>query len=329
MRVLVTGAAGLLGSHIVRALLDKGHFPVALIRESTNTETLRGLPISFAYGSLEDKDSLTMALSDCDGVIHAASIHSHPSNDYAVFDQINVKGTENLVEVSLKTGLEKFIYVGTAGTIAPGTKAQPGVELDDFNSFHLGSPYVNSKFIAEQYILEQVEYQSLDALIISPTFMIGPYDSKPSSGRMIHFWAENDTVAVPPGGKNFVDVKDVALVCAKALDSPLKGEKLLVTGENLTYLEFFELLNEISGLKKRLIPLPKPVFYAAAAISQLFKGKKAEFNLSNAKILGRDNYYVGQRALEVFGYQRGSVRQAAQQALDWFAENKKLKIKKT
>jgi dihydroflavonol-4-reductase len=327
MRVLVTGAAGLLGSHIIRILLEKGHFPVALIRESTNIETLAELPISFAYGTLEDKESLALALNDCDAVIHAASIHSHPSNDYAVFDQINVKGTENLVELSLKYGIKKFIYVGTAGTIASGPKAKPGVELDDFDSFHLGSPYVNSKFIAEQYILEQVEYQALDALIISPTFMIGPYDSKPSSGRMIHFWANGNTVAVPPGGKNFVDVKDVALVCVKALNSPLKGEKLLVTGENLTYLEYFGLLNEISGVKKRLIPIPKPIFYAAAGITQLFKGKKAEFNLTNAKILGRDNYYEGQRALEVFKYQRSPVKDATQKALDWFIENKKLKIK--
>ncbi len=327
MRVLVTGAAGLLGRHIVSVLLEKGHFPVALVRETTNVETLEGLPISFAYGTLEDKESLALALNDCDAVIHAASIHSHPSNDYAVFDQINVKGTENLVELSLKYGIKKFIYVGTAGTIAPGSKDNPGVELDDFDSFHLGSSYVNSKFIAEQYILEQVEYQELDALIISPTFMIGPYDSKPSSGRLIHFWARGNTVAVPPGGKNFVDVKDVAEVCVKALHSPLKGEKLLVTGENLTYQEFFEILNDLTNIKKRLVPIPKIIFYAAAGITQFFKGKKAEFNLTNAKILGRDNYYEGQRALEVFDYQRSPVKEAAKQALEWFIENNKLKVK--
>lgn len=325
MRVLITGAAGLLGSNIVRCLLDKGHFPVCLVRKTTNLGTLKGLPISLVYGTLEDKDSLNQAIGKCDAVIHAASIFSHPSNDYKVFEKVNIKGTEYLVELCIRHQLKKFIYVGTAGTISPGSKEKPGVELDEFDSFHLGSPYVNSKFIAEQYILEQVEYNALDALIISPTFMIGPYDSKPSSGRIFQYWASGNTLAVPPGGKNFVDVRDVAEVCVMALESQLKGERMLVTGENLTYKEFFGLLCSLTGEKKRLISIPKPLFYFSAWVSQLIKGKNAEFNLTNARILGRDNYYAGQRVLNVIPYHRRSVKDASKQALEWFKKNETLK----
>jgi dihydroflavonol-4-reductase len=177
MRVLVTGAAGLLGSHIVRSLLQNQHTPVCLVRHTTDLTTLRGVACDFVYGSIENYAEVTRAVQECDAVVHAASIYSHPSQEYSHFEQINVTGTINLVQAALKYDLKKFVYISTANTIGAGTKHKPGIELNEFDSFGLDSHYLNSKYIAEQYVLEQVEKGGLDAVVINPTFMIGSHDN--------------------------------------------------------------------------------------------------------------------------------------------------------
>jgi dihydroflavonol-4-reductase len=320
MKILVTGAAGLLGSHIVRKLLEHQHQPFCLIRKSTDTSTLKGLDVDYVYGNIENKAEVDLAVQQCDAVIHAASIFSHPDNDSQVFEKINVTGTKNIVESIQKYKLKKLVYISTANTVGTGSKTNPGKEGDPFDSYHLESNYLNSKLRAEQYILDQVKKGKLDAVIISPTFMIGAYDSKPSSGRMIIFGVKSKVLFVPPGGKNFVHVTDVAEVSVKALESSQKGEKYLVAGGNYSYGEFFTLLLKQNGQQKPMIRIPKKVFVAAAHLVQTIKGKKAEFNVSNAKVLGRENYYDGSKAQKTFSYQPRPITQAVQEALAWFKD---------
>jgi dihydroflavonol-4-reductase len=324
MRVLVTGAAGLLGSNIVRALLDQQIKPVCFVRKSTDLSTLKDLPCDFVFGSLENKEEVELAVQDCDAVIHAASIFSHPGNSYEEFVKANIQGTIHVVEAVLKYDLLKLIYISTANTLAPGTKERPGIELNEFDGFHLDSNYLNTKYIAEQYVLEQVEKKGLDANIINPTFMLGAFDSKPSSGRIITYGINKSIVFVPPGGKNFVHVGDVAKVAVRALSSKIKGEKYLVTGFNYTYKEFFELLSKRSGKKKKMVIIPKFLFYTAAYLVQFLRGKNIEFNISNAKVLGRDNYYSGKKAIRDFKYLPTPIELAVEDALDWFKKNGKL-----
>ena len=322
MRVLITGAAGLLGNHIVRTLIQNHHKPVCLVRSNTDTRTLDHLDCDFVLGSVENYTEVEKAVQECDAVVHAASIYSHSSQEYRHFEQVNVLGTINLVEAVLKYDLKKFIYISTANTIGAGTKSRPGIELNEFDSFHLSSNYLNSKYIAEQYVLEQVEKNGLDAVVINPTFMIGPYDSKPSSGRMIMYGLQNKILLIPPGGKNFVHVKDVAKVSVQSLIHSKKGEKYLVAGFNYSYREFFRLLSDRTGEKKWIIPVPRPLFLLAAAFTELIKGKKAEFNPSNAKVLGRDNYYSGAKACRDFNYRPTDIEEALDEALDWFKRTK-------
>lgn len=324
MKILVTGAAGLLGSHIVRELIANQHHPVCLVRKSTDTSTLAGLDLTYVYGSIEHKPDVEAAVSGCEAIIHAAAIFAHPQNDQKAFEQINVHGTMNLAEAAINSGIRKFIYISTANTIGTGSKSSPSTEVDPFNSKELESHYLNTKLKAEEYLQEQVRKDRLEAVIINPSFMIGPYDSKPSSGRMIMYGVKSPLLVVPPGGKNFVHVRDVARVAVEALEKGISGEKYLVTGENYSYAEFFKLLQSETAQRKLMIQVPKNLFYGAAHIVETLKGKKAEFNVSNAKVLGRDNYYSGTKAQHTFAYQPTPVKQAIQEALKWFRQNGKL-----
>jgi dihydroflavonol-4-reductase len=197
----------------------------------------------------------------------------------------------------------------------------PGTELNDFNSFHLGSHYLNTKYIAEQYVLEQVERNNLNASIIYPTFMIGANDSKPSSGRLILYGLHNYCIFAPPGGKNFVHVLDVATVCVKTLTIERPGENYLVAGQNYSYKDFFRILAQVSGKKRSVLVIPKWLFFIAAYCFQLIKGRNYEFNLTNARVLGRDNYYSGDRAYNDFSYTPTPIEIALKDALEWFKKS--------
>lgn len=329
MRVLVTGAAGLLGCNIVRVLIQENHKPVCLIRKTTDTRGLEGLPCDFVYGSLENIDEIRNAMEDCDAVIHAASIYTDPNNDYGNFEKINIQGTIHLVQAALEYGVKKFVYVSTANTLAPGNLLKPGTELDDFNSFHVGSHYLNSKYIAEQFVLEQVERKGLNAVVVHPTFMLGAYDNKPSSGRMILHGLNKRVIFIPPGGKNFVHVRDVAYICVMCLSSYHKGDRFLVAGENLTYRKFYSFLCEKTGQKSLAIVIPKWLLIGAAYLSELVMRGKTDFNLANVRILGRDNYYNGKKAYREFSYQPTPFQDTLDDALTWFSTHSYFTIKKS
>src|SRR5699024_8898994 len=118
-------------------------------------------------------------------VVHAASITQQWGVSYDEYRRINILGTQNVVQACLSLSIKKLVYISTANTIGPGTKHKPGSELNAFSLLHLNSGYINTKYIAQQYVQEQIEHSGLPAVILNPTFMIGPYDLKPSSGQLI------------------------------------------------------------------------------------------------------------------------------------------------
>ncbi|MCC5930713.1 MAG: NAD-dependent epimerase/dehydratase family protein [Cyclobacteriaceae bacterium] len=321
MRVLVTGASGLLGNNLVRALLKQQIKPVCFVRKSTDIRSLEGIGCDFTFGNLENRDDVYSAVQDCDSVIHAASIFTHPENDYKAYETVNIVGTMHLVEAVLKYDLAKFIYISSANTIAPGNRDTPGIELNGYDGFHFRSHYLNSKYIAEQYVFEQVEKKGLNATILNPTFMLGSYDTKLSSGRLVRYALDRKWVWVPPGGKNFVHVEDVALVAVKALGQENRGEKYLIAGENYSYMEFFRMLNEITRTKRILIKIPRFILYLASAFTQLIGGKRMEFNLSNARVLSRYNYYSGAKSVKTFDIQYRPLKEALEDSVQWIFSN--------
>ncbi|MCH7408939.1 NAD-dependent epimerase/dehydratase family protein [Belliella sp. DSM 111904] len=318
-KVLVTGAAGLLGCNVVRALIAAQYKPVCLVRKSTDVSGLNGLPCDMVYGSVENHHEILSAMSGCEAVIHAASIYVDPKNDYSNFEKINIEGTKNMLKVASALKVSKFIYISTANTLSPGDKVSPGTELNDFKDFHLRSHYLNSKYLAEQLVLEHVVRDELDAVIIHPTFMLGSYDIKPSSGRILSHGLGKKIIFAPPGGKNFVHVMDVATVVVRSLHETLAGDRFLVGGENLSYKEFFNILSHQAQQTSRIVCIPRWLFLTAAWITQILKNNKSEFNLSSARVLGRGNYYSSTKASKYFKYQPTPVTLAVGDALEWFS----------
>ena len=321
MKVLVTGANGLLGVNLIRELVQSGVEVKAFVRPGANLKVLEDVECEVHRGNILSFDDIHDALADCDAVIHAASTTSVLPIDFEYYKKVNVDSTKNVVQAVLRRGNKRLVYVSTANAFDPGPKENPGTELSPFTLGHYNSGYINSKYMAQQYVLQQVEAHQLDAVVVNPNFIIGPYDAKPSSGRIILFGLKRGLQWYPPGGRNFIHARDVARGIHSALKIGRKGECYLLGGENLTYQEFFSQLNLISGRKRWLIGLPKGIVHAAGALAGTWgrlSHQTFPFNKANACLLTLDNYYSSEKARIELNLKITPVRDAIEQALAWF-----------
>jgi dihydroflavonol-4-reductase len=321
MKVLITGASGLLGGHIAKQFHDQGYDIRLLLRSSSNKQGVKEYSPEIFYGDLTDPNILYDAVKGCDFVVHSASLTANEITDFAYYEEANVKGTINLVNAAISHGIKKFIYVSTANTIGPGTKENPGTELSEFSLFGYNSGYINSKYLAQQYVLEQVEKSNFPAVVVNPTFMIGSHDYKPSSGKMILIGLKNKVQICPAGGKNFIAVKDAAKGVLLALEKGKIGETYLLAGHNLTYVEFFKILNKIASHNALQFKVPKIIFNSlglGGTIASKLLRKPLPLNLVNTRVLSLDNYYSGRKAREELGLQIAPIEDAIAEAVEWF-----------
>ena len=321
MKVLVTGANGFLGANLVRELVQSGILVKAFVRHSANLKGLYDVPCEICRGDINSYDDVQKALQDCDSVVHAASTTSVAPLDFAIFERINVDSTKIIVQAALSQGNKRMVQVSTAAAFGAGSKENPGTEQSRFALREFRSGYVNSKVMAQEHVLKSVTTHGLNAVVINPTFMIGPYDIKPSSGKIILQGLTRGIQWCPKGGKNFVHVNDVARAIARALQTQEMGECYLIAGENLTYKEFFSKLNTIAGRNRIQLVLPRTIFRSVGSVVELWNkitGERKPFTKSNAEILTLDNYYSGEKATRALDIKPTSVDNAIRDALQWF-----------
>lgn len=321
MKVLITGANGLLGVNLVHELVEKNFEVKAFVRSTSDMRSLHKVSCQVVFGEISRYDDIHNALRDCDAIIHAASTTNILPLDFEYYRKINVVPTENIVQAVLRQGNKRLVYVSTASTFAPGSKENPGSESSPFTLGKHQSGYINSKFMAQQHVLENVEKNKLNAVVVNPTFMIGAYDAKPSSGKIILHALRRGIQWCPAGGKNFVHVSDVALGIELAMRKGVNGECYLLAGENLTYHEFFSKLNQVIGRKPFQIKIPKGIIHTAGSIANAWCSlttQKLAFNKTNAHLLTLDNYYSGDKARRKFEFSTTPIEDAIREALDWF-----------
>jgi|WetSurSiteA1Bulk_404760.scaffolds.fasta_scaffold01424_5 dihydroflavonol-4-reductase len=323
MKALVTGANGFLASNVVRELNRRGFEVRAMVRPSANLLSLSGTVSEVFQGYITESRDVMKAVKGCDVVIHAAADTSQHHRGIGPYWQVNVAATLHMLEASFSNKVKKFIFVSTANTFGYGTKDCPGNEdMPAKYPFSL-SGYAISKMQAQDLVLGFAQDGRLNATVVNPTFMIGAYDSKPSSGRIITRMYQKKFVLVPPGGKNFVHVADVANGICSAIAKGKSGSCYLLAHENLTYGEFFKKIDEVSGQSRHRISL-SPGFLAAMGITgEVFNQiiGRSDLNRLNAKMLCVGNYYSSAKALKELDLPQTPINTAIADAINWFGSN--------
>jgi dihydroflavonol-4-reductase len=321
MKVLVTGATGLLGANLVRELETRGMAVRVLVRRNSDLRVLDGTLAERVVGDILDAASLHRAVDGCQAVIHSAACTTQWPTAFRYYEEINVTGTQRVMEACRKKEVSRIVYVSSANAFGPGSLEQPGTELSEFSLFRSGSGYIVSKYLAQQKVLWEVERTRLPAVVVNPTFMIGPYDSRPGCGQIVLMGARARRHWIPPGGKNFVPVRDVAIGICQALEKGRIGECYLLAGENHTYEEFFQIIDHVLHRNPAKIRIPAAALTTAGLVGTIIErltGTTPRLNYVNANLLSKGYYYSPRKAMTELQMPRTSLELAVREALEWF-----------
>lgn len=315
-KVFVTGATGLLGANTVIKLLQYDYSVIALVRKKSNWLGEENKNLRFIEGDLFS--DISEHLQEVDVVIHIAAETSQDLLHYEGYRKINYDASVHLLAQAAAAEVEKFVFVSTANTLGYGNSAVPGSENRPQLYPFTHSYYAQSKLEAEKYLLQQ--NKKTEIVIVNPTFMIGAYDRKPSSGKMIFWTWKKKLVFYPKGGKNFVHAEDAAEGLVKAIENGKNGEKYLLANENLTYKEFFKKVNTITGQNPVMIPIPDAVLAMLGMIGDGLRRLKIKTSLSSAnmKALSINNYYSNWKSIKELGVSYQPVDKAIEEAIRFF-----------
>ncbi|BAP32043.1 putative dihydroflavonol-4-reductase [Chryseobacterium sp. StRB126] len=318
-KVFVTGATGLLGTNIIIKLLQNGYSVIALVRQKSKYLGEENENLKLIEGSLSS--DLSSYLTNIECIIHIAAETSQNLIRYEDYKKINYDITVNLFSQAEACGIRKFLFISSANTIGYGSEKQPGNEKELQKYPFTDSFYAQSKLEAENYLLEN--HKNTEIIILNPTFMIGAYDTKPSSGKLI-FWAwKKKLIFYPKGGKNFVHAEDAANGIMSAIDNGKNGEKYLLAHQNLSYREFFSQINRITHQNPTMIPIPNMLLNILGWVGDILRKVKIKTNLcsSNMKALQIRNYYSHQKSVEELGIQYQPIDRAIEDAVQYFMKS--------
>ena len=315
MKILLTGGTGLLGRNIIECLLEGNHEITLLLRNPTKYKK-QDKKITKVKGDVLNMESILKAIEKCEYVIHAAADTSQHHLNISDF-RVNIQGTKNIVLACKKKNIKKLIHVGSGGFFGYGTKENPGDENTTIKYPSNQSLYLMSKLYAQQEI--NAYGKSNSVITIHPTFMIGALDYGPSSGKII-LMGMKKIIFCPPGGKNFVHVKDVANACINAIKLNNHEANYIIGNENLSYYEFFKLIQKEHNRNSIIIRIPSLVFYPMGLLGNVFRflGFKTELSLANMKILMINNYFKNDKSLKELKLKYKPIEEAVKDAVNFF-----------
>ena len=251
VKYLVSGGEGALGKTVISMLLQRGEKVRILMSELSDTRIYRNNPnIEICYGISTDKDSM-IEFFDLDDPRSAVLFHtdeyvSLSDSTNLTMRRVNVIGAENIVDMCLKRKVGKLVYLSSAYALNPEVKGEDITIHFDRNKVE--GEYAKSKAEAAAYVMEKVSLNRLNAVMVLPTFIIGPgYSEDYEINKVLNSYLNNGTIPPKEGGRAFVDVRDVANAMLTLADKGEPGAGYIVTGDYKTSSEFFKDVNEISG----------------------------------------------------------------------------------
>lgn len=331
MKCFVTGASGFIGANLVHELNARGHAVKALLRESSDRRGLAGADYEAVDGDLSDKIRLTSAMRGCDWCFHVAASYHLWLPDYAPMYAANVEGTRNMIEAAAEAGCSRIVYTSTVGCIGlPKTvngKVEPTDEATPVSGSQMSNHYKKSKWQAEQVARELAD-TGLPVVIVNPSAPIGPRDVKPTpTGKVIVDFLNRKMPAYLDTGLNWAHVRDVAIGHILAAEKGRVGERYILGNAegNLTMKDAFAILRDITGVPAPRMKIPYFVAWSAAVVDEAISSltqKHPKAPLAGVRMAKYKMFFNPAKAIRELGLPQTPPRQALQDAVDWFRENR-------
>lgn len=326
MKILVTGATGLIGSQLAQRLAGDGHQVHALYRSEGKIKELAHPNIQIFKGDVTDMLSIEKAAEGCQATFHLAAYAKMWAEDPNMFYEVNVKGTENVLRASQKLKVKRFVLTSTAGVFGPSVDGIITEETRRKTPFF--NAYEETKAAAEEKALAMAG-PDFEVVIVNPTRVYGPGLLSESNGvtRLVKMYLEKPFGMVPGSGRsvgNYVFIDDVVEGLVRAWGKGQPSERYLLGGENVSFNDLFRLIAVVSGNEKPLVHIPLRMllvlasfFKAGAAVF----GKAPLITPSWVRRYLRDWEVSNEKAVTELGCPVTPMKEGLQRTCDWLIKN--------
>tara|TARA_R110002049_G_scaffold27321_3_gene94441 strand:- start:87555 stop:88538 length:984 start_codon:yes stop_codon:yes gene_type:complete len=325
MRILVTGGTGLLGNNIVRQLADQGHQVAAYVRSEPDPRIFRDVSVDLVRGELLDNSAIDQAVAGADAVIHSAGVIHLGWRRLDESMRINRDGTALIADACLKYD-KKLVLVGTVNTLAVGTRDQAADEETPLENAGGQVPctYVQSKRAGVAEVVRRVN-QGLRAAIVHPGFMLGPWDWKPSSGRMMLEVGKGWKPICPTGGCSVCDPRDVAAGTIAAIDQGRDdGRQYILAGANWTYKQLWTEMAQRMGTRPPIMKAGPVQLWLAGIAGDAWarlSGTEGDVNSAGVRMSSLYHWHDSSRARRELGYQTRDPTESLDASAEWIQQH--------
>ncbi len=331
MRVFITGGTGFVGAHAIRAALKRGWEVRCLVRATSTTAALEGLDVERVTADLQDPAQVARVLAGCQAVAHVAGTFGHGPQAAAAMQAVHVKATAALLRGAEEVGARRFLLCSSSITVGWGSAQAPADEdsplPDPDRAFGRGTAlraYFETKREAEELVRAAVQ-RGLEGVIVNPDYVVGSWDSKPTSGALLVNMGLHGVPFYPQGGKCFIDAATCGLGHLLALERGTPGRRYLLGSQNLLYREFMVRAARILGVRPPGIPLPRTATaLVGAAGSVLRKLAPHRFQTLDPQVLAAAQsirFRDGSRARRELGLPIRPVEEGIEDAVRWFRDH--------
>lgn len=330
---IITGANGFLGNNIVRKLSeDKNNEVRALVLPEDNLNSLAGLNCEIYKGDVTKKDTLNkiFEIKETNAelyVIHCAAIVYIKSKYNPKVYEVNVNGTKNIIEKVLEQNA-KLVYVSSVHAISEKPNNEVITEIKDFAPDKVEGQYAKTKAEIAKYVLETVEKRGLNACIVHPSGIIGPYDFGNSHlTQLIIDFANGRLKACVKGGYDFADVRDVANGVINACYKGKSGECYILSNRYAEVKELLDIVSEIENIKKIKLILPMWIAKLTAPLSEIYYSilnQAPLYTKYSLYTLNSNSNFSNEKAKRELDYKNRELKETIKDTITWLKENNRI-----
>ncbi len=319
--ILVTGGTGHLGAHLLYQLVQKNKPVRAIFRNQSQLENTRKIfalyesdpegllrKIEWIPGDVTDYFSVLEALQDISVVYHAAGVVSFNNRDIKRLEEVNSKGTANIVNGCLEMGVIRLCHVSTIATL--GETASQMIKTEDliWNQGDAASAYAKSKFRGEMEVWRGI-HEGLNAVIVNPSVIIGP-GMWMGPGKNILESVSKGFKFYPPGSSGYIDVRDVAQMMILLTEGETKAERFILNSENISHKTIMDLIAEQMNTRKPFIQVTHGLARMALWIENMrafYMGTCPRISLDTLEIAFENLAYSNEKIKKLTGVEFISI----------------------
>lgn len=324
MKTLVTGAAGFIGSALVRLLLARGREVRALVEPGASLRNLDGLDVEIMEGDIRDRDAVHAAVQGTRTLFHLAAIYRLWLPDNRLMYEVNVEGTKNVLFAAMRHNVERVVHTSSIAAVGLPEPGRLASEDTEFNYWDRANHYMRSKWLSERDAL-RFAAEGVPVVVVNPAFPFGERDIAPTpTGRFIVEALNHRVPGYPAGGFNAVDVNDVAAAHVLAEERGEVGRRYILGGHNLTYKAFYDAVTEVAGLPPIKRKMPGPLIHGMAWAMEKFATythTPPRITRKAARYARREVWFDTSRARAELGMPLTPLHDTIDRAVRWFRES--------